>query len=54
MEAAGLSASRFTFNLKDFPDESVAAYDIEVVQPDRFLLDQLDLYQDRPWACCVS
>lgn len=33
-----------TFNLKDFPDECVAAYDIEIVHPDKFLLDQLDLY----------
>jgi predicted nucleic acid-binding protein len=33
-----------TFNIRDFPADSVAAYDIEVVSPDRFLLDQLDLY----------
>lgn len=33
-----------TFNLKDFPDDSVRSYDIEVVHPDKFLLDQLDLY----------
>jgi predicted nucleic acid-binding protein len=33
-----------TFNLRDFPAESVAAFDIEVVHPDAFLLDQLDLF----------
>lgn len=33
-----------TFNLKDFPEESLARYDVEVVHPDDFLLDQLDLY----------
>lgn len=33
-----------TFNLKDFPTESVKQFDIEVVHPDDFLLDQLDLY----------
>jgi predicted nucleic acid-binding protein len=33
-----------TFNLKDFPESSTAPYDIEVVHPDKFLLDQLDLY----------
>jgi predicted nucleic acid-binding protein len=45
--AAGIRANcevLVTFNLKDFPDESVAAYDIEIVHPDKFLLDQLDLY----------
>jgi predicted nucleic acid-binding protein len=33
-----------TFNLKDFPPESTAAFEIEVVHPDDFLLDQLDLF----------
>lgn len=33
-----------TFNVKDFPPESVATFDIEIVHPDDFLLDQLDLY----------
>jgi predicted nucleic acid-binding protein len=33
-----------TFNLKDFPAASVADYDIEIVHPDDFLLDQLDLF----------
>lgn len=33
-----------TFNLGDFPDESLAQLDVEVRHPDDFLLDQLDLY----------
>lgn len=33
-----------TFNLKDFPDESLEPFDVEVVHPDDFLLDQLDLF----------
>ncbi|MEO6116883.1 MAG: PIN domain-containing protein [Pseudolysinimonas sp.] len=33
-----------TFNLKDFPADSTDAFDIEVVHPDAFLLDQLDLF----------
>lgn len=33
-----------TFNMKDFPADSVEPFDLEVVHPDKFLLDQLDLY----------
>lgn len=33
-----------TFNMKDFPAYSVEPFDLEVVHPDDFLLDQLDLY----------
>ncbi|MGY6499034.1 MAG: PIN domain-containing protein [Microcella sp.] len=33
-----------TFNLRDFPTGSTAQFDLEVVHPDAFLLDQLDLY----------
>lgn len=33
-----------TFNLKDFPAASTVPFDIEVVHPDAFLLDQLDLF----------
>jgi predicted nucleic acid-binding protein len=33
-----------TFNLKDFPRASTEQYGIEVVHPDEFLQDQLDLY----------
>lgn len=32
-----------TFNVTDFPDHSVAAYEIDVIDPDTFLLDLLDL-----------
>jgi predicted nucleic acid-binding protein len=33
-----------TFNLKDFPESALESYDVEVIHPDEFLLDQLDLY----------
>lgn len=33
-----------TFNLKDFPPKCVADYEVEILHPDDFLLDQLDLY----------
>jgi len=33
-----------TFNISDFPNDALKPYDIEAVQPDDFLLDQLDLY----------
>lgn len=33
-----------TSNLKDFPPQSLAPHTIDVVSPDDFLLDQLDLY----------
>ena len=33
-----------TFNVKDFPPESVQPHDLDIVHPDDFLLDQLDLY----------
>ena len=32
-----------TANLKDFPAEALAPYDVEPLHPDRFLLDLLDL-----------
>ena len=32
-----------TFNLDDFPAASVESFEIEVIHPDTFLLDQLDL-----------
>ena len=35
-----------TFNVKYFPSESVLPHDLDVVHPDDFLLDQLDLYLD--------
>jgi predicted nucleic acid-binding protein len=39
----GGAQSIVTFNLKDFPAETLAGFDIEPVHPDAFLLDQLDL-----------
>jgi predicted nucleic acid-binding protein len=35
-----------TFNVSDFPDASVEPYEIEVLDPDTFLLDLLDLAPD--------
>jgi predicted nucleic acid-binding protein len=35
-----------TYNLKDFPTEEMAKHQLEVVHPDVFLLDQLDLYPE--------
>ncbi|ROP48588.1 MULTISPECIES: putative toxin-antitoxin system toxin component, PIN family [unclassified Rathayibacter] len=41
-----------TFNTKDFPPASVEPFDLEIVHPDAFLLDQLDLYRaDAPRSC---
>jgi len=37
------AAAVVTFNLDDFPDASVEPFAIEVISPDTFLLDQLDL-----------
>ncbi|MBP2171699.1 putative nucleic acid-binding protein [Erwinia toletana] len=34
-----------TFNLKDFPRESLAEFDIEAIHPDEFIADLLDLNQ---------
>lgn len=33
-----------TFNVRDFPQESLRAHHLSVVTPEDFLLDQLDLY----------
>lgn len=32
-----------TFNTDDFPDHNVGEFDLEVIHPDAFLLDLLDL-----------
>lgn len=40
-----------TFNVKDFPEASVKPFDVTVVTPDDFLLDQLDLYPAGVIAC---
>ncbi|MDR0417218.1 MAG: PIN domain-containing protein [Propionibacteriaceae bacterium] len=42
----GNAAVIVTFNLRHFPTTALAPYDLAVVHPDDFLLDQLDLYPD--------
>lgn len=37
------AAAIVTFNVDDFPEASIAPFDVEVLPPDTFLLDQLDL-----------
>ncbi|WP_420639713.1 PIN domain-containing protein [Candidatus Poriferisocius sp.] len=37
------AAAIVTFNTNDFPDESVDPFEVEVIHPDPFLLDLLDL-----------
>lgn len=44
---AGRAEVIVTFNTKDFPAESLQPHDVQVVMPDAFLLDQLDLYPAR-------
>lgn len=36
-----------TYNLKDFPEEALAPYDMSAVHPDHFLCDQFDLNPQR-------
>lgn len=38
-----------TFNLKDFPEESVRQYGIDIIHPDDFVLYQIDM---APSLCC--
>ncbi len=40
-----------TFNLKDFPEDALAQYEIEAVHPDDFLIDLLDT---SPGAVCAA
>jgi predicted nucleic acid-binding protein len=40
------AAAILTFNTRDFPPQSVEPFELEVVDPDTFLLDQLDLAPD--------
>ena len=37
------AAAIVTFNIRDFPAASVDPFEIDVIDPDTFLLDQLDL-----------
>jgi predicted nucleic acid-binding protein len=36
-----------TFNLKDFPTETLATYGMEAIDPDDFVVQQFDLHQNR-------
>ena len=40
-----------TLNLKDFPEESLRQYGIEVIHPDDFILYQIDM---APTSCCLA
>lgn len=37
------AAAIVTFNIKDFPPDSVEPFELDVIHPDAFLLDELDL-----------
>jgi hypothetical protein len=50
----GGAALIVTANLRDFPPESLSQYDIEVVHPDHFLQDQLDLDREVTLACLAE
>jgi predicted nucleic acid-binding protein len=50
----GHAALIVTSNLKDFPAAALAPYDIEAIHPDDFLLDQLDLAEERTLKCLVA
>ncbi len=47
----GGAALIVTANTRDFPPEAMAHYDIEVVHPDEFLQDQLDLAEATVVTC---
>ena len=47
----GGAALIVTANVRDFPSEALAPYDIEVIHPDGFLLDQLDLAEELVVEC---
>ncbi len=40
-----------TSNLRDFPAEELAAWNLEAMSPDDFVLDQIDLDDRIVWAC---
>ncbi|GLW65763.1 PIN domain-containing protein [Actinomadura rubrobrunea] len=40
-----------TSNLRDFPPETLAAWNLEAKSPDDFLLDQIDIDDRVVWAC---
>ncbi|MGI5283816.1 hypothetical protein ACQEVF_10830 [Nonomuraea polychroma] len=54
MRAAAIKAGAqvvVTSNVKDFPPEYLAAWDIEASSPGDFVLDQIDLDGRVVWAC---
>lgn len=40
-----------TFNLKDFPEDKLATYQIEIIHPDDFIYYQIDM---APAICCTA
>jgi predicted nucleic acid-binding protein len=50
----GDAAIIVTANTKDFPPEALAPYDVEVVHPDEFLQDQLDLSPEVTRRCLAQ
>lgn len=48
----GDAALIVTFNLRHFPEEALAGYDLVARHPDDFLLDQLDLHPGETIAAC--
>lgn len=40
-----------TFNLRDFPDDAVSPFEIDILHPDDFILYQIDL---SPSICCKA
>lgn len=40
-----------TYNIKDFPVDKVSPFGIEIVHPDRFMVNLVDLSQERALAC---
>ncbi|HEV8023534.1 MAG TPA: hypothetical protein VGP37_01450 [Candidatus Nanopelagicales bacterium] len=43
---AGQAQVLVTFNVQDFPDHSVTEFNVDVLTPDEFLLDQWDLHPE--------
>lgn len=50
----GNAALIVTANLRDFPPESLAEFDVEAIHPDDFLLDQFDLSPEATIATVVA
>lgn len=48
----GRADAIITTNLKHFPADVCAGYNLEVIHPDDFLVNVIDLHQDRAIAAC--